>query len=402
MKCRFVVPFICFNRAAQVSMHQLEWTASSFSDALIAMPGNPLADNLLAACKCHGLPSRRGRSKKTKQNKVQAEDSDSVDSADSLLDSLARAMDAFDDDHDYDDDKNDALDKQKKESEDQEGDAPEVKIKKLADQVERRDKYKSSAIKKKSVEKASLPASSSSCSAAAEKLREMQVVESAVGAKVVKEAIKTLNTRTQDRVSTDTMQQILKGSSASNPLLTEEEVAEDCVAQLALMPELMKEPTGPTGVPKTSANGPLSDPHHALVRLWAQQLLATADSFHKHEENMFTRFDSMGMDFHRCISLVHFVEDAKDLASAEAGPSGEETASTVSFVHWDRPVPNVMRGRKLRIEKGRFVWKPPASVIDGQCSDDLAEAFAERWAQIIIADCGATLVKAKGQFRPVV
>ena len=235
-----------------------------------------------------------------------------------------------------------------------------------------------------------------------EKPREMQILESAVGAKVVKAAIKTLTTK-PDRVSADTMQQILKGSSASNPLLTEEEVAEDCVLQLALMPELIKEPTRPTaGVPKTSANGPLSDPRHALVRLWAQQLLATAESFCKHEQNMFTRFDSMGMDFHRCISLVHFVEDAKDLASAEAGPRGEETASTVSFVHWDRPVPSVMRGRKLRVEKGRFVWRPPATVIDGQCSDDLAEAFAEKWAQIIIADCGATLVKAKGQFRPVV
>ena len=56
----------------------------------------------------------------------------------------------------------------------------------------------------------------------------------------------------------------------------------------------------------------------------------------------------------------------------------------------------------MRIERGRFVWKPPARAIDGKSNNDLSQLFNDGWARIIIHDVGATLVKARNQYRTAV
>lgn len=243
--------------------------------------------------------------------------------------------------------------------------------------------------------------------------RKMQQLEAAVGDHELKSAIKSLAS-TKSGVATDHLATCMEHVSDSyGGLLHIEEQAEESLLELAHQKHGDVDSThdaasgSGSSVGNTTAtvqatpqaNKPAFRVDDAYV--WAKQLFKFASAFRKHQDDFFASRD-MNKDLYRSISLVHFVDTIVDLGEVgipnERDVEGQMAGcSTIQFVHWDRP--ETYLGRRLRLERGRFVWRPPGRVTGGKSEDDVSDLFTNSMARVIIHDCGATLVKAKGDFR---
>lgn len=199
----------------------------------------------------------------------------------------------------------------------------------------------------------------------------------------VKEAIKSLKQQSKEAsFPTAQLESCMKDAVRHDGgLLSPEEVVEEGLVALADSFG-SAEPSAPVFAPQARSMP-------SELQVWASKLEQTAASFQVCQDNFFqVHSKDLSIQHDKCISLMNFVVKAEE---GEAGP-----LSFVQFVSWDWAARR--RGRRLRIERGRFVWRPPAKTIDGHNADDLSDMF-DSGARIIIADCGATLVKQRGQFR---
>ena len=203
----------------------------------------------------------------------------------------------------------------------------------------------------------------------------------------VKEAIKSLKQQSKEAsFPTAQLESCMKEAVRHDGgLLSPEEVVEEGLVALADSFGSAK-PSAPVFAAQATSMP-------SELQVWASKLEQTAASFQACQDSFFqVHSEDLSNQHDKCISLVNFVVKAEEgEAEAEAG-----LVSFVQFVSWDWAARR--RGRRLRIERGRFVWRPPARTIDGHNADDLSEMF-DSGARIIIADCGATLVKQRGQFR---
>ena len=402
----------------------LKWSGSSFQTANVCPQEIVIAKNLLPACKCKQIPKakpqRAQRVKPKRKARDVSEPSSDCDSDWSLIDELAAAMDEFyeagqqedvEDSADEEDTDKGKLDK---------GNATnlsEEKVNDLTKAVSSAKKYSDVGPQASTYSHGGVEASSSSAASSAhprptdsfsmsqsntnenkENLKEMQRFEEAIGSHLVKEALSSIKA-SGSADSSQALESSIKIAAELNPALTIEEQAEEAVVAVAFASD---QQSPDRSARSTAAPPPPPTSSSRLIELWARQLWKTASAFESFLGKFFPDLSSMGWDFHRSISLVQFVEEGvhADAMAASAAPAPEETVcpSFLQFVHWDWPMPQVMRGRKLRIEKGRFVWKPPSRV---PSDDDLHLAFQQGWARIVLADVGAALLKARGMFRQV-
>jgi len=220
-------------------------------------------------------------------------------------------------------------------------------------------------------------------------LKQMQDLETAVGVHIVREAVDSLSHQNNGVFPVEKLDPCMKSASSTYAgLLSPEEEAEEGILALAGSSVGTEVPAEVLGT------RPLGN---SELQTWAKHLGNTTLAFHScsSTESGFFASRSMDASLERSISLVHFIEESEHPENPDG--TGSATASLVQFVHWDLP----MRywGRRLRIEKGRFVWKPPARVVGGKNQDDISHLFTAGLARIILHDVGASLVKARGQFR---
>lgn len=211
---------------------------------------------------------------------------------------------------------------------------------------------------------------------------------------------------------------------AYGSLIGPEEEAQEGLLRIAAFPDsvqVSQSQVSPKPAPATSSSQGQGQSQNMQkteqqksLSVWADALAHACRAFNAHEHQFFTPWAAFGSGLDRCISLIQFVEDRPDQSDAAvaAGILGEEEAiengqdnvtteesvasSYLQFVHWDFASPPNMTGRRLRIEAGRFVWKPPSRRLQ---DDNLWHLFQAGRARAVIANVGVTLVKAKGQFR---
>ena len=235
--------------------------------------------------------------------------------------------------------------------------------------------------------------------------RKIQNLEAAIGDHELKSAIKSLAS-TKSGLATDHLATCMEHVSESyGGLLQTEEQAEESLIELAHRKHGDVDSTNDHASGSCSSVGDTTVKDTSLdnAYVWAKQLFKFASAFRKHQGDFFASRD-MNKDLYRSISLVHFVDGMADLGEfdipKEPKPTVEEdmaSGSTIQFVHWDRP--EKYCGRRLRLERGRFVWRPPGRSINGRSEDDVSDLFTKSMARVILHDCGARLVKAKGDFR---
>lgn len=282
------------------------------------------------------------------------------------------------------------------------------KIEKLSASVAADAKYVRGGAPTVSVAASGIKASSKSTPAEEkpEDRRKMQNLEAAVGDHELKSAIKSLAS-TKSGIATDHLATCMEHVNDSyGGLLHIEEQAEESLRELAHQKHGDVDSTHDAASGSGSSVGNTTATNKAASRVddayvWAKQLFQTASAFRRHTDDFFASRD-MNKDLYRSISLVHFVDRIADLGEVDIPNEpnvGEHMAScsTIQFVHWDRP--ETFWGRRLRLERGRFVWRPPGRITDGKSQDDVSDLFTNSMARVIIHDCGATLVKAKGDFR---
>lgn len=423
--------------SVNVLKHTLIWDESSFTRAR-AVKQVTVLQSLSTACKCGAIPKHKQRRqgkhnvKRTtrttptsaqasvppgRRHHLEGEQSDESDASDSsLLSALAKALDGHGSDHEGD------ADEQEGDILPGKGDFVPDHIQSLSTAVASSSKYsvpKDSAVRE---QRESQP----DFSALRKEVQATQHFEEMVDSHNVENAIKHL--RSSKKLAADSTSTNPAGNqsqidpfdqlpnhlgtvrAAYGSLMGPEEEAEEGLLSLASFPQQRQ-------VESSQSTQPVSDAQQAnQLSAWATALANVCLSFHRHEAQFFPALDSFDDSMARSISLVQFVEGNDqsavghfiDQAMSEGGEIGSDQhceggsaaqsfeTSTIQFVHWDFPRPPNMTGRRLRIEANRFVWKPPSRNIH---DDNLRHLFETGKARVLIADVGAALVKAKGQFR---
>lgn len=214
-------------------------------------------------------------------------------------------------------------------------------------------------------------------------MKRTQKLESAISVHAVREAVDAISTQNAGKVPIEQINSAMNtAKSVYGGMLSPEEEAEEGILAIAC-----------GTVPTETVEQPGADSN---LQRWANEFGKTTSAFEVCQSAPLGFFsdECMSGDLDRCISLVHFMEPITNAEGTEG------VASIVQFVHWD--LPTRFWGRRLRIERGRFVWKPPARAVDGKSNDDLSQLFNDGWGRIIIRDVGATLVKARSQYRTAV
>lgn len=418
--------------AVQVVEERLHWSVNSFVKAEVAR-AKVVISNLASACKCGVMPRKSGdkpgkRKAATKQAKkdhtgctgaLEDDHGSGAESDASLLDALAEALDNWKGRGvDVDDDL------QEHQTEGAEQDLQ--KINALSAAVASSSKYRGSI------------ATSASTSAADQgtaafgdvsgdslaDLVETQRVEDALDACHLKDAVSKLASSSSSSHSTGgkaetTGSFLLGGDTAASGALVQhlqnvrqtykdligpEEEAQEGLMNLASFPE----EAAPKAAKKQQSNEIAKREElarqEAKISQWAGELSATAAAFALHAGHFFPDRNDFGQSMVREISLVQFVEetciqegdafpDMGSLPAPEASlqePDGDtepEPPSTyMQFVFWDFVKPPRLVGRRLRLEAGRFVWKPPARNMD---DDDLGSLFTAGSARVILVHLAA-------------
>lgn len=228
-------------------------------------------------------------------------------------------------------------------------------------------------------------------------LKKIQRVEEALDGLVVKDAIKTLKAKSENnQFPTSQLESLMKEKTDQDVgyagLLFPEETVQEGLVELAESFDVKQ-------LPNPALSSMAKNAGHSELAMWAGKLEQTASSFHACQDTFFKLDGStltVSPELDRCISLMQFLLPADDLGHEKQETPEREVVSLIQFVSWDSV--RSKRGRRLRIERGRYVWCPPGRFINGRHADDLSDKF-DAGARIIVADCGATLVKQRGQFR---
>ena len=414
--------FIVVGPSPEVTNHTLQWSFGSFRTATI-VGTEVIVSNLGTACNCGLFPkkprAKRARKPKQKlQTKKTTEESDSDLSESSLLGELAKLVEEYQNLEDTSEESD-----SEPESQDVETTARKAmeklkleklsKVKSLSTAVCSSEQYReepkhvpaTSALDMQIVTSSS---SSSSGHIAPSKsspakdfepvpLKAFQRVEEALDGVLVKEAIKTLKAKSENKQFPTAQLESLMQEKANQDvgytgLQFPEEVVQQGLVDLA-------ESLDAKQLPNLALSSTAQNTGHSELAMWAGKLQQTASSFQACQDTFFKLDGStltVSPQLDRCISLVQFLLPADDLGHETQETPEKEIVSLVQFVSWDSV--RSKRGRRLRIERGRFVWCPPGRFINGRHADDLSDKF-NAGARIIIADCGATLVKQRGQFR---
>lgn len=386
----------------KVTSQQLQWGAASFVKAKAIGTSFEVARDLSLAFK-HS--SKRGRAKRAKKKeharapsrnaKEEAEEDLSESEAESdtsLLDALARVLDGEDDNEDLLDPDNARAEaaEENRESRDD--------LIRLASSVAASSKYATGCPTLRATAATTPPASTPSASGADRKdLDRLQEVEEALRAHTVKEAIDTLSNQSnkQHGPQLNGLEACMHGAmSAHGGLLSPEEEAEEGLLELA------------AGQAGQGQDDPSSETLAEELKIWAAEFTKTSSAFHALSSEFF-QDRPMDETLHRCISLVQFVEveaveaEPSHVESEHSGDVGydrdQRLGSYLQFVFWD--FPSSWTGRRLRVEQGRFVWRAPARIVDGTTPDNMTDLFSRGLAKVVLHDCKAALLKARGQFR---
>lgn len=175
-------------------------------------------------------------------------------------------------------------------------------------------------------------------------------------------------------------------SEIYNSSIGPEEEAQEALISIASFPD----PAVATVARPAHASDQLSlqAAQKAQVQRWATELFQTSEAIHVHEDDFFPPWLEMGKNQIREISLIQFIDentaatDDGEEANIDGGDEEEEEpCSYMQFVFWDDPRPPHMIGRRLRLESGRFVWKPPARIM---ANDNLGGFFQQGSARVIL------------------
>ena len=406
--------------AVEVVEERLHWTTQSFVKAKVART-KMVISNLASACKCGAMP--RKRKDKPRKRKAETETKDArkdqddpqsgAESDGSLLDALAEALDSWKQRGvDVDDD----LQEQQPEGAEQDL----QKINDLSAAVASSSKYRGSI------------AASSSASAADQgtadasgdlvDLVETQRLEDALDSCHLRDAVSKLASSSSSSShstggkakATATGSLLLGGDAASGALaqhlqetrktykdlIGPEDEVQEGLLNMASFPEV----AAPGAATKQRSNEIAKRQElarrEAQISRWAGELSATAAAFALHAGHFFPDWNDFGQSLVREISLVQFVEAAciqegdavhdlgslpaqEDSLQPDGGAEPEPPSSFMQFVFWDFAKPPRLVGRRLRLEAGRFVWKPPARNMD---DDDLGSLFTAGSARVILVD----------------
>ena len=389
---------------AQVECQDLMWSSSSFVEARLTNRPNIFVQDLASV-----LRRKRGRPRKDRGQRAgglppiealepsqssEAESEDSDESDESILEALAKVL------VEMGAEPEDPADEPSQEAAERR-ELKEVEICRL-----------STSVASKYVDKKPEPATSSSPPVvptgvstagpssksqgppkSTEAKEAVHKFEEVIAERAVRDAVQAISSQKQSEAFPANLEKSMReANEAHGGLLLPEEEAEEGLLELA-------QPI--VDAPEATHCAPLIS-HDQMVERWAKQLATTARAFQA-EAGKFFQDVAMSSELHRSISLVQFMEEVpvadSEGQSNEAEGDGDTTlvTSMLQFVHWDSP--EAQWGRRLRIEQGRFVWKPPGKVAAGVSEDDLRPLFSDGMARIVIHDIGAALVKARGMFR---
>eukprot|EP00438_Fugacium_kawagutii_P005071 Skav200542 [mRNA] locus=scaffold676:275833:284757:+ [translate_table: standard] len=363
-----------------VARQELRWSLSSFIEATMVGQEQCIVSNLATVGR-----KRRG-SKKTRQNQIfssaashenneNLEQEQDAESDSSLLDELGKLISEAEAGADSEEDDG-VVDEQKK----QFRNSQHKKITELSSNIAADSKYTNAAAPSGPP---AIPASGGT-GEIQENTRQMQNLEAAVGDHAVKQAIQSLSSDKANDLHPDRVTNCMKKAAESyNGLLTPEEEAEESLLELACQQDAN---------PAVSSFGMSTEQD---AQIWANQLGKMALAFQSFGEKFFDSREMTDSLFRR-ISLVHFFDNI-DTGASSGSDAVASAGSTIQFVHWD--IPGRYWGRRLRIERGRFVWRAPARLVNGESDDNLGHLFHSSRARVILHDCGAALVKATGCWR---